>query len=157
MTVTETDRPTSFEHVNLKEVQPTTSFGDRSPIPDGPYNLEVVKASLVDYTCGENTKTPGVKGQRIDFQFAIVGDASLSGRRVFQPGLFPGDKTNDQLRRVMDATGIPQTGTIESWLSELVAQKARFNAPVENYTDVYFDPPKERTKVNLWRPSPYQG
>jgi hypothetical protein len=146
----------TFDHTNLSEVKvEERGFSD---IPAGTYSLEVIKAALVDYVTGPTSKTPGVPGQRIDFQFAIVGDPNYAGRRIFQPGLFPSDKTNQQLRLVMDATGIPQKGTIEAWLQQLVAGKARFSSPVESFQDLdkRTDPPTPRTKqrANLYQAQP---
>lgn len=152
------ERPMTFEHTNLKDVQVSTSFGDRPPIPDGFFNLEIVKAELKPYEVGEGKKNAGAKGEFINFQFAIVGDANYTGRRVFQPALFPGTKTDEQLRLVMDATGVPQSTTVGEWLPELVAQKARFYAPVETYDDLdrRTSPPtpQKRTRVVLWKSAP---
>lgn len=147
----------TFEHTNLKEVQASQGFGDRPAIADGPYNLEIVKAGIKEYTVGVGKKNAGTKGELVDFQFAIVDDANFSGRRIFQPGVFPGGAGDKQLRLLMDATGIVQTSTVPEWLAELVASKARFNGPVVNYQDTYLGEPKEKTKVDLWKVSPYQG
>ena len=115
-----------FAHVNLNTVDPNASN-----IPDDIYTYEVSDAGVKTFTYKSGAKA-GEEGEYTSFALTIVDSEKLSGRRVWS-SLFAGDFTNKKLRKVMDATGVPQTGDFTDWLSELKSERARFKAPYRSY------------------------
>lgn len=119
-----------FDSVNLANINP-----DLAPVPDGQYNFRVIEASINEFSYKkdqpEKDIAAGDTGQYIKFGFVIFNDAEHAGRRVYQT-IFPDGRPNSPvlrgLRLLMDATGIPQTGTLKGWLTDLVNAKAEFQA-----------------------------
>jgi len=139
---------TSFEHVNLNEVDPNAAT-----VGVGDYTFEVSDAAMKTFTYqkGENA---GKEGTRLALALTITDHPTLSGRRLFE-SLFPGKGTEKQCRRIMDVTGIVQTDSFAQWLTDLKEAKARFNAPVilkdQKNQDGTVSP---KPTVNLWEVSP---
>ncbi len=149
-TQAETQPVIAFEHVNLNTVDPSTSA-----IAEGTYNLEVAKAGIVDFVYKKG-KNIGQEGQRLEFTFVVTDSPTSSGRRVFQ-SLFAGNGTNKQLRKIMDATGIPQEPDqpLSEWLTELATQRAKFSCPVGMVDDKDANGnPRKSVRANLWEASP---
>lgn len=119
-----TNNITDFDYINLNEVDPGSA-----KMPDGDYTFEVSSAELKSYT----RKKDNTEAKYTNFQFTIVDDANYSGRRLYH-AVFPDTNPEKpyaakQLRRLMDATGVQQTGLFEDWLKDL--QGARFSAQVK--------------------------
>ena len=117
----------SYEHYNLNEIDP-----GQKDVPDGTYNFRigaVDKKAFVAKT-GENAGQPG---EYVNVRFTIVESPDFSGRGVFS-GFFPGERTQKDYRRLMDATGVPVPGAFESmddeiaWLKEVQQAGATFSA-----------------------------
>lgn len=123
---------TDFEYLNLAEVNPEIPV-----IPEGEYTFRVLSAERPSFTYKTAQPDKGIEaGQEaryFKFGLAIVDDAELAGRRVYQP-LWPDKNTPRFLRLVMDATGVPQEAgmTIDEWLAALVTERATFTAPTFN-------------------------
>lgn len=137
----------AFEHVNLKDVNP-----DDALIPAGPYNLKLTKVELKSY---ESKKEPGTKGEYISLSVGIADHPDYLGRRVFA-SMFPGNGTNKQLRRLMDATGIEPDGAFEkfadvaTYLDNIRVSGAVFSAPVTEVTEVINGASKPVNRLNMW-------
>ncbi len=114
----------SFENVNLNDVDPN---GMKMPL-GVPFKFLVNTAEVKKYSNERGS------GEYINFKLTVTDDPNFSGR-PFYVSLFPdkeGGKqfTNIKLRKVMDTTGVPQTGEFNEWLQELVTQRATFAAPL---------------------------
>ena len=101
----------SFEYVHLSEVDPNFTL-----IDEGFYNLKLISAEYKEY---DKTATGGKKGEFIKLGFAVTGDPKFSGRRVYPSALFPNSFVLKTLRRIQDASGVEQTGTIRNWVEKL--------------------------------------
>ncbi len=112
-----------FDNLTLADVNP-----DIEPLPEGEYDFQVIEASKNIFEYKEGTEKAGQTGTYIKFGLSVINDPVEGGRRVYQT-LFADNKTPRFLRLVMDATGIPQTGTISEWLDNLVTSRAEFHAP----------------------------
>ncbi len=130
-----------FEHINLNEVDPQAA----QPPNGVPMTFAITEAAIKDIA------TEKYQGQAIDFRFTVTNSDTYSGRS-FYSRLFPdkeGGKnaTARRLRNLMDSTGIPQTGELPEFLSDLVSQKAMFSAPLTQQEG-------RKQEVNMWKISP---
>lgn len=146
-TQTETAVESSFDHINLNTIDPA---GMKIPV-GVPINFVVTEAAKKTYSNERGS------GAYVSFKFTVVDSPEFSGRSFYK-SLFEdkeGGKnaTARQLRILMDATGIQQSGEFADWLTELVTQKATFSAPLEDRTD---KTGKVKTEPNMWRVSPSQ-
>ena len=141
-TATQTGQVVPFDHINLNEVDPQA----QAPANGVPFTFLITEAGVKD------VKTEKYDGKAIDLKFTITGSEQYTGRS-FYSRLFPdkeGGKnaTKRRLRILMDSTGIPQDGTMDEFLASLVANRAIFNAPLEQRDGV------GKQEVNLWKVSP---
>ena len=117
-----------FDNLTLADIDP-----EIQPIPEGEYNFQVVSAERPTFTYKQDQLDKGIsagdESTYIKFSFAVINDAEHAGRKVYQ-ALFPDKNTPRFLRLLMDATGVPQNGTINEWLEELVTARATFQAPI---------------------------
>ncbi len=122
---------TAFSHTNLNDVDPNFT-----PIATNTYSLRVVSAELVPYT----DKNTGEEKERVSLGLTIFNDPDFSGRRVWE-SFFEGDFALKNLRRIMDASGIPQNPgeSIESWLNRLVVEQAEVRVPIVLEDDMIKD------------------
>lgn len=114
MTPTVAEDVQSFRHIHLDQVDP--SF---QPIDENYYNLRITSAELKEFTY-KNGEKAGQTDERINLGLTVVNDPKFSGRRLYE-SLFPNGFSFRVMRRIQDATGIPQNGETESWLKELAA------------------------------------
>lgn len=133
-----------FDHINLNEVDPEAKKPDNGV----PLQFQITGAEM------KPVKTDKFDGTVIDMVFTVVNNDSYTGRRYYTR-LFPdkeGGKnpTARRLRILSDATGISQSGEFESFLTDLVAQKATFTAPLQ--TDARSTNGKQ--EINLWQAAP---
>jgi hypothetical protein len=119
----------SFEYVNLNDVDP--SF---QPLDAEVYDLRITKAELKPY---KDRKTDEEK-KRIAFTFVVTDHPKFSGRKLWE-SFFPNNFAFGTLRRIMDATGITQTGSLEDWLTELSTVQPTIRVKVDIEEDVYRD------------------
>ncbi len=116
-----------FDNLTLADVDP-----DIQPIPEGTYNFQVVEAARPTFSYKQDQPDKGIvagdEATYIKFGFVVINDPEHAGRKVYQ-ALFPDVKTPRFLRLIMDATGVPQNGSINEWLDELVVARATFQAP----------------------------
>lgn len=124
-----------FKYVNLSEIDPNFT-----PVDEAFYNLRVTKAELRSYVSTKDTKTlkTGDTGEYVNFRFTITGHEKFSGRTLFE-SLFPNEFTFKVLRRVQDATGVQQTGSLEDWLKELTSISPTIKVKITKVPDVYRD------------------
>lgn len=142
------EKMTSFDHMNLNEVDPTSA-----KVPDGDYNFVIASAQQKTYS-NENGS-----GTYITVRFAITQNPNYTGRS-FYSSLFPSQGNAKKLRTLMDAVGEPQAQGQEviDWLQGLVQSGASFNAAVQTVDemDKRLSPPAPRKvqRVNLFSASP---
>jgi len=123
--MSDTATQSSFENVNLNTVDPQ---GMKIPLGQS-FNYQVTEAVEKTYANEKGS------GSYVSFKFTIVDDPTFSGRSFYKT-MFPdkeGGKnaTARQLRILMDATGVAQTGDFSEFLADLVNQRATFSAPLE--------------------------
>lgn len=137
-----------FDHINLNTVDPQ---GVKVPLGE-PINFQVTEAVKKTYA-NENGS-----GEYVQFRFTVTDSPDFSGRSfyksVFEDKEGGKNPSARQLRILMDASGIQQDGTFDEWLSELVAQKATFSAPLEETTNKKTG--RKSTSVNMWKIEPAQ-
>lgn len=144
---TETAQAMGFDHINLNEVDPQ---GMRVPL-GVPINFVVSEAAKKDYSNEKGS------GSYVSFKFTVTDSPEFSGRSFYK-SIFEdkeGGKNSSarQLRILMDATGIQQTGDFAEWLTDLTTQKATLSAPLEERVQ---KDGKTRTEPNLWKVAPAQ-
>lgn len=145
-----------FADMNLANISP-----DLAPVPDGQYNFRVLEAAINEFAYKKDRPEKGIgagdKGSYVKFGFVIFGDPEHAGRRIYQT-IFPEVGANSTtlrgLRRLMDATGVPQTASINDWLVDLVNNKAEFNASL--FTKLNKLDNTERPEVRLTTAQPVQ-
>ena len=140
----------SFEHVNLNTIDPTTA-----PFTKSTYTLQVTDAYMKEFEYKKGERA-GEKDKFIKLVLAITNSDRYTGRKVYA-SLFNNKGTLIQLRRIMDATGIPQeVGTpMDEWLTSLKESKATFNAPVGQEDVRQSDGTTRKSLVaNLWEVAP---
>jgi hypothetical protein len=95
-----------FQYVDLNQVDPNFSLLDEEV-----YNFVISKAERKPY---------GTEGKsRIVFTLTVTQHQKFAGRKLF-PSLFFSEFTLKSLRRIADATGVPQTpGDMDGWLKDL--------------------------------------
>lgn len=135
-----------FENINLNTVDPA---GVKVPL-GVPVNFVVTEAATKTFDNGTN------KGSYVNFKFTVIDSPDFSGRSfykaVFEDKEGGKNASARQLRILMDASGIQQDSTFDAWLTELVAQKATFSAPLEVTTNKKTG--RESTSVNMWKVEP---
>lgn len=125
----------TFKYVNLNEIDP--SFTNIEP---GFYNLRISKAEMREYVSKKETAklAIGQTGYYVNFALTVVGHEKFSGRKLFE-SLFENDFTFKCLRRIADATGVPQSGSLEDWLKELQTISPVVKLKVDVVSDVNRD------------------
>lgn len=107
-----------FDYVNLHDVDPNFT------LLDGPemYSLRITKAELPTYVAKTTNKnqTIGDLVKYVKLTFTVTDHPKFTGRKHWE-SLFFSDFTLKTLRRIMEATGIDQTGSLEEWFA-LVSQ-----------------------------------
>ena len=116
--VTAFDVPEDFEYVSLSEIDPNAK-----PIAEAMYNTRVQSIKTVDYVT-KNGKNAGKPGRRYEFRLQVTEDGPARGRVVFD-SLFHGEGAFRALRRLMDATGIPQDNgePLSEYLTRVAAEQ----------------------------------
>jgi hypothetical protein len=142
----------NFDHINLNEVDPNAST-----VPDGPYNFQVAGVYPKTYAMKNNGVPTGETGNYVSVRFAIVDSDRYAGRSYFE-AFFPNKGTAKQLRKIMDATGIPQAEgqPIEDWLKTLQTSGATFGSYLLTKDEIDNRTGKSMPKqhVNLWEVAP---
>jgi len=128
---------TSFEYVNLNEIDP-----NQESIPAGMYTYKILKA---EHKSGVSKTKQDANGQAAQYEFisvalAIQDDPKYSGRRLWE-SFFPNSYGMKALRRIMDSTGVQQAPgqPLDEWLTELSLQQPTFKAPLNNEPDLNRD------------------
>lgn len=139
----------TFDHVNLTEIDP-----NQAEIAEGMYTFQVSKVEKKTYNVKDKTtgQPTGEVGERLVMQLSVVNDEKYSGRRFF-PAFFNNNGSLRQLRKIMDATGVAQTGTVEEWGTEVTG--SQFKAPIKD-NPKRIDPQtgKPERQPNLWETQP---
>jgi len=127
-------QPTTFAYVDLNEVDPNFKAIDADV-----YDVQILKAELktFEYKTTTERHAAGDPGQFVKFTLSITNHPTYSGRRLFE-SLFEGGPTMRFLRKIMDATGVPQQpgAPIDEWLNDLTEIKPIVRVPVEKVPDV---------------------
>jgi len=136
----------SFQHLNLDEIDP-----EFTPIDEDRYDLQIQEMKLVTfvYKSGVNQ---GKEGERIAVRLVVVNHDEFSGRTLFE-AIWPREGGFKSLRRIMDATGIQQSGDLESWLAEVSSTNPVVNVLIKKVPD-YRDPTVEVNQVSWNEVSP---
>jgi hypothetical protein len=115
-----------FDYVNLAEVDPS-----QQPLPTDVYELKIVKAGIESGI----SKTTGKPYECVSFGFAVTNSDKFSGRRLWER-FFGGEFGLKAMRRIMDATGVPQEGSLADWLKELMTVQPTFKVTITEIDDV---------------------
>ena len=137
---------TDFRYVDLKDVDPNFTLLDPEV-----YNLRITKVEIKTYEikAGSAAVTsgranPGDEGQFINFNFTVVGHSKFTGRKIFD-SLFPSDFTLKCLKRLEEATGIPQNVAMEEWFAKLSSEQPVVKLQVERVPDLIKGLPNPKT------------
>ena len=114
-----------FNFVNLTQVDP-----NYTAIDEGVYQLKVIKLA-VNKTKGDNGKEvkPYLAGT-----FSVSNHEKFSGRRLFHNFWSITDNNSfdaKALRRLADASGVPQEGDFLVWVDEMTTQQPEFKVQVK--------------------------
>lgn len=125
---------TDFRYLNLNEVDPNFELLDPEV-----YTLRIAKAEFRTYLAKTANPAKGVnvgdEGAYINFTFRVMDHPKFSGRPHYE-SLFSSNFNAKVLRRIADATGIPQSGTMQDWLTELSATGPAIKVKVDKVDDV---------------------
>lgn len=125
MTTATVTESINFDNINLNEVDPS---GMKIPLGI-PVKFVITEAARKEYSNANGS------GKYTNFKFTVVDNPQFSGRSFYQ-SIFD-DKEGGKnysaakLRKLMDCTGVPQTGDYTEWLTDLVSERATFEAPLE--------------------------
>jgi hypothetical protein len=114
-----------FDYLDLKTVDP-----NYTPIEEDVYTLKVLKLTGA-MTTGNNgkEKKPYVKGT-----FAVTNHNKHSARRLFHNFWNITENSSrdaKDLRKLADATGVPQEGSFSRWMESISQIQPVFKAPVQ--------------------------
>jgi hypothetical protein len=149
-----------FEYVDLKDVDPNFTLLDGPEV----YSLRITKAEMPTYIAKTTTKnqTAGDEVKYIKFTFTVVNHNKFTGRKHWEPLFGANDFNLKTLKRIEEATGVEQTGSLESWLGQLSAIQPVVKLQIDQVPDVNRDgtpnpqnckpdgSPKNKNVVN-WR------
>lgn len=125
---------TDFRYANLNEVDPNFELLDPEV-----YSLIISKAELRTYAAKTANPAKGInvgdEGTYVSFMFTVTDHGKFSGRKHFE-SLFNSPFSLKALRRIADATGIPQTGTLQDWLTSLSGVNPTIKLKIDKVEDV---------------------
>jgi hypothetical protein len=136
-----------FRYIDLKDIDPNFTLLD----PEF-YNLRITKAEIKTYLIKDGsaavrkgTANVGDEGTYLNFAFTVVDHQKFTGRKHWE-SLFPSDFSFKCLKRIEEATGVQQTGSMEDWLSQLTAIGPTVKLKVDKVPDVNRDgTPNQKT------------
>ena len=133
-----------FRYVDLKDIDPNFT------LLDGPefYNLRITKAEFSSYTAKKETKTQQVGDEvtTVKLALTVVDHPKFTGRKLWET-LYPGEFSFKVCRRIEDATGVQQTGSLEDWLKELSNVQPVIKVQVDQIPDTIGNPPQPNPKT----------
>jgi hypothetical protein len=122
----------AFDYVNLSEVDPNAKA-----ITEDFYRVRVTGAAAKPFTAKSGPKQ-GEPGVRYEFKVQVTEDGPARGRVIFD-SLFHGEGALRAMRRLMDASGIPQEDgePISEYLPRLAkeAPEVRYKITVKKEND----------------------
>ena len=126
-----------FEYVDLKDVDPnfTLLYGPEV------YSLRITKAEMPTYIAKKTTKnqTAGDEVKYIKFTFTVVDHPKFTGRKHWEPLFGASDFNLKNLKRIEEATGVEQTGSMVDWLGQLTTIQPVIKLQIDKVPDVNFD------------------
>lgn len=129
-----------FRYVDLKDVDPNFTLLDTEF-----YNLRITKAEIKTYVVKADSAAvrngkaaPGDEGRYINFALTVVDHPKFTGRKIFET-LFPSEFAFKCLKRIEEATGIPQVSSMEDWLATLSTTQPTVKLQVEQIPDLMKD------------------
>jgi hypothetical protein len=127
----------AFRYADLKDVDPNFTLLDGPEV----YSFRITKAELTSYTAKTTNKnqTAGDEVDYVKLTLTVTNHPKFSGRKLWEP-LFPGDFSLKTLKRIEEATGIVQTGSMESWLAEVSQIQPTIKAQVDQVPDLMKEP-----------------
>lgn len=102
--------------INLHDIDPSFTLLEGPEV----YSLRIMKVEEPSYVAKKTTKTQ-VEGETVKyvkFTFTVTDHPKFTGRKHWE-SLFYSNFSLQILRRIMDATGVSQTGTLQDWFAEL--------------------------------------
>lgn len=135
----------SFDYVDLHDVDPNFTLLDGPEV----YSLRITKAEMPTYVAKTTTKsqTAGDSVKYVKLTFTVTDHPKFTGRKHWE-SLFFSDFTLKTLRRIMEATGVDQTGTLEEWLASITQIQPVVKLQVEQVPDVNRDGTPNPQTVN---------
>jgi hypothetical protein len=111
------DQVMGFEYVDLKNVDPNFTLLDGPEV----YSFRITKAEMPTYIAKKDTATQkaGDEVKYIKFTFTVVDHPKYTGRKHWEPLFGANDFNIRILKRIEEATGVVQGGSLASWLEEL--------------------------------------
>jgi hypothetical protein len=137
----------SFRYTDLKDVDPNFTLLDGPEV----YALRITKAEFKTYIAKTTTKTQtaGEEVEYIQLTFTVANHPKFTGRKHWESffGAAPDSFSLKCLKRIEEATGVAQTGSMEDWLKELSNIQPIVRLQIDRVPDVNRDgTPNERTK-----------
>lgn len=135
-----------FDYVNLSEVDPNAKA-----VAEGFYKVRVTGAAVKPFTAksGPNAGKPGV---RYEFKVQVAEDGPARGRVIFD-SLFHGEGALRAMRRLMDASGVPQEDgePISEYLPRLAKEspEVRYKITVKKEND-RDGQPVDRNRIDFY-------
>lgn len=129
-----TEPANDFRYANLNEVDPNFELLDPEV-----YTLRISKAELRTYLAKTANPEKGVnvgdERAYVNFTFTVINHPKFSGRKHFE-SLFPSNFSLKTLRKIADATGVAQAGTLENWLTSLSSIQPAIKLKVDKVEDL---------------------
>lgn len=141
---------TDFRYVDLKEVDPTFELLDPEM-----YELRISKAEFRTFNYKQDNPAKGIsagdEGRYVNMSFTVANHPKFSGRKYFHSfWLNQFDLKN--LRRIADAAGVEQKGTMEEWLQSLSSIQPSVRLKIDKVPDTVRQKNSDGTYVDVPNP-----
>lgn len=122
-----------FEYADLKHVDPNFTLLDGPEV----YAFRITKAEIAKYVAKKTTErqTAGQEVSYIKLTLTVTDHNKFTGRKIWEP-LFYSEFSLKILKRIEQATGVEQTGSMTDWLTELSNIQPVIRLQVDQVPDV---------------------
>lgn len=129
-----TEPANDFRYTDLNDVDPNFSL-----LEPEVYTLRISKAELLTFKAKTAQPAKGInvgdEGTYIKFTFIVTNHPKSAGQRHWET-FFSSPFALRNLRRIADASGVPQAGSMENWLSSLSTIQPSIKLKIDKVDDV---------------------
>lgn len=126
--MSENNETLSLEYLDLNTIDPKADT--RPPIPPAVYTVKLTDITHEDYVTSANAKNPNQQSYKIKIKL-VISEGDLAGRPIYTT-IFGSKMTPIFLRKIMDSTGVAQTGDLFSWFEQLRQFQPDFKVQIKS-------------------------